>query len=67
MRCTLSYRKAIKMDLEREGNSHANNEEEEGHDEVSKVAAVPRRVPDHRPLVASTVHQYHQLHQNEYT
>lgn len=49
-------------DLEGEGNSHANDEEEEGHDEVGEVASVPRRVAYHRPLAAGAVHQYHQLH-----
>jgi hypothetical protein len=47
-------------DLEGEGNSHANDEEEEGHDEVGEVASVPRRVAYHRPLAAGAVHQYHQ-------
>ena len=49
------------MDLQGEGNGHADDEEEEGHDEIGEVAAVPRRVTDHRPLVAGAVHQYHQL------
>lgn len=48
--------------LEGEGNGHADDEEEEGHDEVGEVAAVPRRVPDDRPLAAGAVDQYHQLH-----
>lgn len=53
-------------DLEGEGNGHADDEEEEGHDEVREVAAVPRRVPDDRPLAAGAVHQYHKLHINEH-
>lgn len=51
-------------DLEGQGNGHADDEEEEGHHEVREVAAVPRRVPDDRPLAAGAVHQYHQLHMN---
>jgi len=55
-----------RTDLEGEGNGHADDEEEEGHDEVREVAAVPRRVPDDRPLAAGVVYQYHQLHINEH-
>ena len=54
-----------RTDLEGEGNGHADDEEEEGHDEVGEVAAIPRRVPDDRPLAAGSVHQYHQLHIND--
>lgn len=57
--------KGKQTNLERKCNGHAHNEQEEWHYKVSKVAAIPWRMPNHRPLSTSIVNQNHQLHHQE--
>lgn len=51
--------------LKSKWNGHSDDEQEEGHNKIGEVAAVPRRVPNLRPLASGIIHQYHQLKSRE--
>lgn len=47
--------------LEGKCDCNTDNEQEKGHDKISKVTAIPRRMSNDWPLSSSMIHQNHQL------